>query len=213
MSRRESDSRGEKAMGVFLDKYFYSKAQEKRLLSYVERIYDKKLQLQGIDVLIDNRNIDEKAQLYYINNPVDSFAFEIDYFSEERGHIVDGWFINDSNKTDDYLLLWIEKARTTEINRLVAEDFENVSVDLISKKHIKAYLDGLGISNAVLKKKALEMRKNKLKRVDFSDDIHLSYSMKGYAEEPINLVIKKKVLDEISTKQYKISKTDINVLK
>ena len=63
MSRRFIDMSGEKAMGEFLDIYFYSKAKEAKMFSYVERIYNKQRQLQGIDVLLDNRSIDEKAQL------------------------------------------------------------------------------------------------------------------------------------------------------
>ncbi len=212
MSRREIDSRGEKAMGVFLDKYFYPKTLETRLISYYERIYEKKLQLQGVDIILDKRRIDEKPQLYYINRPVGSFAFEIEYYSEKCGHNVDGWFINNQNLTDDYLLLWIDKARIDKVNRLVAEDFEYVHADLISKDRLKAYLTRLGISDKELKQKAVEMREKSILRIDLNEDIHLSYSVDGYSEKPINLVIDKKILDNISSKRYEIKKDGIRLL-
>jgi hypothetical protein len=209
MSRRVIDMRGEKAMGVFLDKYFYSRAKEARMLSYVERIYDKQLQLQGIDVLLDDYSIDEKAQLYYINRPVDSFAFEIDYVSEVTNSVVDGWYINPTNKTQDYLLLWIPKARTTHINRLVSEDFEVVEADLISKTHIKEYLEKLGVTDQTLKVMASEMRNKNKKRYSISGNIHLTYSLEGYTEKPINMVIKKALLDSLSQKRFEIRKEGI----
>ena len=212
MSRRDIDMRGEKAMGVFLDKYFYSRAKEARMLSYVERIYDKKLQLQGIDVLFDDRLIDEKAQLHYINQPRDSFVFEINSVSDATNSVVDGWYINPSNKTQDYLLLWIPKARTTQINRLVSEDFEAVEADLISKNHIKEYLKKINVTDQTLKTKALEMRDKNIRKFNIIESIYLKYSIDVYPEKPINMVIKKKLLDSLSQKRFEIRKDGISVI-
>lgn len=214
MSRRVTDSRGEKAVGIFLDKYFYSRAQEMRIMAYVERIYAKNQQIKGIDVILDEHiNIDEKAQLYYINNPVDSFAFEIDYFDEKTNTIVDGWYINQSNVTDDYLLMWIPKARTKEIHRIVAEDFEIIIANLVAKKRIKTYIEKLGLNDKGLKKKAIEMRDKDIKRVSLDGHSHLTYSLNGYTEKPINLVIDKAILDEISERRFEISKEGIKIIK
>lgn len=213
MSRRQIDSRGEKAISVFLDKYFYDKAREKRLLAYFERIYDAKLQIKGIDVLLDKeRKIDEKAQLHYINRPLESFAFEIDYYSEEQNRIVDGWFVNVTNETEEYMLLWIDSAKTEKINRIVSEDFECVTANLLNKKHLKEYLIQLGITDQLLKKDAYEMRKKEIERIELSDDIYMRYSLDVYSEKPINMVIKKNLLDKISSKRFKIRKDGIEVI-
>lgn len=213
MSRRETDSRGEKALGVFLDKYFYERAREQRLMAYFERIYTSAMQKKGIDVVIDeSRKIDEKAQLYYINRPVDSFAFEIDYFDEKKNEIVDGWFVSKSNETDEYLLMWIQKARTNHVNRLVAEDFEKVEADLVKKARIKAYVEKLGITDRVLKQKAIEMRDRKTRRFDFNEDCHITYSIKGFSEAPINLVISKSVIDQLSEDRFLITKDKVEKL-
>lgn len=213
MSRRATESRGEKALGVFLDKYFYEKAREQRLITYFERIYAINEQKKGVNVLIgESQKIDEKAQLYYINRPVDSFAFEIDYFDERENGIVDGWFVSNSNETDEYLLMWIQEARTSHVNRLVAEDFEIVEADLIKKAHLKAYIEKLGISDKVLKKKAIEMRDKKTQRYDFNEECHITYSAKGFSDAPINLVIKKSVLDKLSEERFLITKDEVKKL-
>lgn len=214
MSSREIDSRGEKAIGVFLDKYFYAKAQEERIIAYAERIYDKNLQMKGIDVLVNRqRKVDEKAQIHYINRPLESFAFEINYYNEEKGFIVDGWFVSHNNETEDYLLLWIDSARTDQIYRIVSEDFECVTADLISKIHLRTYMEKLGINEQLLKKKAHEMRGKDIERIDLNEEIYLKYSNRVHPEKPINIVVKKSVLDNISTSRFRIRKDGITVLK
>lgn len=214
MSRRAIDSRGEKALGVFLDKYFYPKAKEQSIWEYVDRIYEKSSQVKGIDVLINQKsNLDEKAQLYYINEPRDTFAFEIDYLKEDAASIVDGWFINPSNVTDAYLLMWIFQARTKKVHRLVAEDFECVQADFVKKKQIKEYLSGIGITDKRLKQMAIEMRNKKIKVMRINDHCYMVFSMdERYSEKPINIVISKVILDELSERRYEITKERVTLI-
>ena len=214
MSRREIDSRGEKAVGVFLDKYFYPKMTEARLFPYAQRIYAKKLQSKGIDILLGNKTkIDEKAQLYYINHPVMSFAFEINYYDETSKNIVDGWFIDNSIETDKYLLMWIPEARTTHINRLVAEDFEIIDASLLRRSRLKAYVEKLGLNDRKLKMNAYMMREKKIERLMINDDCHMTYSVKGYSEKPINLVVRKSIIDEMSDNIFEIRKDNVTVVR
>ncbi len=209
MSRRITDSRGERALGVFLDKYFYERARGNRLLTY-KRIFKKEMQIRGVDVILnDNDMVDEKAQLYYINNPLDTFAFEIDYFDEITERVRDGWFISQNNLTTEYLLLWIPEARTQQLNRIVSDDFEVVEADLLKKNRLKAYLEGLGISDKLLKNKAVEMRKHDIGRINLNDSCHLVFSKKGYSEKPINLVVDRAVLDGLSDSRYEITKESL----
>lgn len=207
MSRRITDSRGERALGVFLDKYFYERAQAKRLLTY-ERVFKKEMQVRGVDVILGESDmVDEKAQLYYINKPLNTFAFEIDYFDENAERVRDGWFINPSNLTTDYLLLWIPEARTQQLNRIVSDDFEVIEADLLKKSRLKAYLAGFGISDKMLKDKAIKMRKTDTGRINLNDNCHLVFSRKGFSEKPINLVVDRVVLDELSESRFEITKT------
>lgn len=215
MNRRKIDSRGEKALGIFLDTYFYKKAQELRIIKYANRIYEKESQKKGIDIILNNTsNVDEKAQLYYINNPVDSFVFEIDYYNEKKQNISDGWFISSVNETDAYLLIWIRKAKTTHINRLVAEDFEIIEANLIKKDKIKNYIQKWGITDEVIKKKAIEMRAHEIERFVINDECHITYSFKkgDYSEKPINLVLRKNRLDALSEYRFLITKESVEIL-
>lgn len=214
MSRRDIDSRGEKAVGVFLDKYFYPQMSEARVLSYAKRIYAKNLQCKGIDILLGNEmKVDEKAQLYYINHPIESFAFEIDYYDEISERVVDGWFVDNNIETDAYLLMWIQKARTTHINRLVAEDFERIDADLLRRNRIKAYLERFGLHDRELKINALMMREKNIERLIINDECHMTYTVEGYAEKPINLVVKKRTLDKMSDNIFRISKNNVDVVR
>lgn len=213
MSRREIDSRGEKAMGVFLDTYFYPKATANRAFTYYKRIYAKELQRKGIDVLIDtDKKIDEKSQLYFINRPLDSFVFEINYYDEKTEKVVDGWFIQ-NNETDMYLLIWIPEARTDKINRLVAEDFICVNADLLQKKRIQTYVEQLGLTKKDLKEKANMMRNENIKRLDIDDTCHIVYSIKRVPEKPINLVVSKAKIDDLSDRIFEIKKDELRIIR
>ena len=126
--------------------------------------------------------------------------------------VVDGWFI-ENNETDEYLLMWIPKARTNHINRLVAEDFICVNADLLQKKRIQAYVEQLGLTKKVLKEKANMMRNENIERMDISDMCHIVYSIKGFSERPINLVVEKTVIDDLSDRIFEIKKDELKILR
>lgn len=213
MSNRVMDSRGERAIGLFLDKYFYPKLVSMGRVKSVERIYDASLQKKGIDIVVSgNIKVDEKTQLYYINKPLDTFIFEIDYWKTESGSIIDGWFISKTNETDIYLLLWINKARTSMINRLVSEDFIEVEACILSKKKVKEYIQRQGLTDGRLKEISKQMRKDAKKYWDISDECHLSFSQQ-LEEKPVNLVVKKRVLEELCEGMYLITKEKAELIK
>lgn len=218
MSNRVSDTRGEKALGIFLDKYFYPFLQKKIELTDYKRIFSAEQQKSGIDVELINasgnsKNLDEKAQLHYINSPKETFAFEISYYSTEKNDYLDGWFVNDSNKTDFYLLIWIERARTAELNRIVAEDFEQLSVLLVSKRKIKSFIEKLGFSSLRLKAEAAELRENQDNNIkNCSEDIFIYKSVIEYDEKPINLIVPRVVLEELAYMKFLVTKAEVIVL-
>ena len=156
MRTRYADIRGEKALGLFLDRYFYETLAKDLKYDNKEkrRINDKVLQLRGIDVTIDGKriNIDEKAALRYIGEDLQTFAFEIDFFSnkEDDPRLVDGWFLCKNNLTHYYLLMWIKKSScgSEQLGRIMAEDFEEVEAYLIDKQKIKDDSDAVIIDYA-----------------------------------------------------------------
>ena len=212
MSNRKSDTRGEKALGLFLDRFFYPHLCEIEGFTSTERIYDAENQRLGADLIIRNSagatiTIDEKAQLHYINNPKPTFALEVSYINEKTMDVSDGWFVSNSSKTDCYLLVWVDSARTTLVNRLVEEDFNEITAVLVTKKRIIQYLGRLGYSIERIKQCAHDLRDNdSTNAIELSPTVFLYYSNEGYDEKPINIVIDKKVLYTLAYGVYKVNR-------
>lgn len=79
MTTREYDEHCEKVMGEFLDKYFYNENIE----GTITRVKDRKLQVKGVDVVIDDGDvkfyIDEKAAIRYVG--LKTFALELSFIN------------------------------------------------------------------------------------------------------------------------------------
>ena len=219
MSNRRMDTRGEKALGLFLDKFFYPQLLALRGLLKSERIYDTKKQKEGIDLLIyvDSGNvlkIDEKAHLHYINAPKPTFAFEVSYLLDKDKRVMDGWLINTSNQTDYYNLIWINEARTDCLNRIVAEDFLKVTALLIGKEKVVQYLSDNGYTLEKIKILAQKMRNNKEKIIRLTADSVMYFSNEGpYEEKPINVLINEEVLRKYAAGVYIVTRDTITSAK
>jgi len=219
MSNRRSDTRGEKALALFLDRYFYPQLCEVESLADPKRVFDVNEQKTGTDILLTDFNgrtikVDEKAQLHYINAPRRTFAFELSYYSDKINDITDGWFVSDNNKTDAYVLVWIDSARTEKLNRIVEEDFQEVTIALIGKQKIINYLKQRGYPVHKLKKLSHDLREcqNETNAYMLSKDVFMYYSKKGYDEKPINVVIDKTILSELAYGLYKVNRTNCTKL-
>ena len=108
-SRRGQDMSAEAELARFIDEFLYARFPNGDAFKAIIRVCDKEQQLQGIDVIftaLDGREfvVDEKAQLYYINKDLPTFAFEISFLRE--GWPTTGWLCNETLKTDLYLLIW-----------------------------------------------------------------------------------------------------------
>src|SRR5699024_4877331 len=79
---------------------------------------------KGIDALYQMSSgeswiVDEKAQLNYLNRPLETFAFEIIYKRQNNKNILtQGWFINDDLKTTHYLLVYPHSDQVKSITTL-----------------------------------------------------------------------------------------------
>lgn len=213
MSTRKADMRGEKALSLFLDKYFYSEIERKRIISSSTRIYEVSNQKRGVDIelVVESEivKVDEKAQLYYIEKPVESFVLEVNFVKPETGHLTDGWFISNSNITDSYLFIWITKADTKLIHRITSEDFSEVDVYLVNKSKIKEYLKKHGFEDNNVREFAQLIRSDEsIARNIGGDGFHFSYT-RDIEEIPINIVMEKRILKTLSSLRYHISKEGI----
>lgn len=230
MTTKEEDMTAEQELAKFLDEYLYSRLKSK--CKDIKRITDKKQQMEGIDVIIEYHdgnhvNIDEKAQLHYIDICLPTFAFEINFIGrDDRLH--EGWLYNHDLKTDTYMLIWPEKTSYHEEIKLIKnhaeqlnkikeilrnikyEDFESVDCYLIKREKIREYLSSYGWDEQRIMEKARELRNAKKYERTFleeTDKFYFYFSKPfKYRESPINIVIKKQELRKLAHKKYVITK-------
>lgn len=114
---------------------------------------DTDLQRAGIDMtLIVKQNdeckdflIDEKAQLDYINDKKQTFAFELRNVKSNNV----GWFIAPDNRTTHYFLF--RKILQNDSSKdLKVHSIQSFTLDVVDKKSLKLFLNLLGISDGVL---------------------------------------------------------------
>lgn len=132
--------------------------------------------------------IDEKAATHYVNRPLKTFAFELNFRS--YGQLRSGWLFDERKETTHYFLVSEIHARTNEVSDLT--HFRLVSVN---RKKLLSYLNsnqwgrqffetGLPVLDEASPKYELSPAAPKARVVKTT---HL-------VEEPLNLVI---VLDDL----------------
>lgn len=216
-SRRNEDMSAEGQLACFLDEYLYERFPHKDAFSQIERIYDRAEQLAGVDVRftgVDGRvyHVDEKAQLYYLNRDLPTFAFEVQFL--RRGQEICGWLCNDSLKTDLYLLIWPFAAQDSPQN-IRAEQFTRLDCLLVEKKRLLAMLAREGLTPERLLREARQHRQNghtgKIVIDGVSGIYYYVSDIEKYAEAPINVVIAKDRLLRIAQRRYIVTKEGVEV--
>lgn len=229
-SFRNQDMKAEEKLGEFMDEYFYSRLNSKGStpLSF-KRMKDKESQLNGVDILIEVDGkcmvIDEKASIYYSNAMIPTFAFELDSIQRGRTEPVEGWLINDNLATEYYMLIWpnvkcIKQDKQwirKDIKKLQKDDFTIVEAFLVPKQGIRMELERRGYDREHLILYAQKMRemcsgKTDMKKETVDDEIEFSYSGQ-LAEKPVNVVIRKSLLQKLAKGIYLISADGYAVLK
>lgn len=207
-SRRASDMSAEAQLAIFLDKYLYERFPNIHRYSSIQRITEKREQLDGVDVrftMKDGRvfNVDEKAQLYYLNKDLPTFAFELQFL--RHGVPTTGWLCNGHLKTDHYLLIWPFADRDT-LSGISWHDFTKADCLMIAKQGILAFLEEKGLTVDRLMADANELRQQGRTgkvRIDGSSGIYYFASYpSSYAEAPINIVISRSYLFQIAARRY-----------
>lgn len=214
-SRRYFDMTAADELAAFLDSYFYGPLLAEGNFTSFKRIHDRDLQLKGVDVELSTASltarIDEKAQLYYINKDLPTFAFELQFLHD--GQPCTGWFLNETLLTDYYLLIW-PKARVARAGSVKKDDFTELDALMVSRKKLHGFLDRNGLSRKVLEAKAALLRPHASDRKFHEKKIRTGLGgvyyrvsdPQRYAEAPINLVIGKRHLLSIASAHYKITK-------
>lgn len=192
--------------------------KEKILIKYLDMVYsklgfdinridDKILQRQGIDLYLSNDKfqdivVDEKAQLSYIDKTLHTFAFELGYILNDTHKR--GWLFDVDKKTQYYMLICNIKTikNNTSLKDNKIKSFELI---LINRKKLIEYLKENNISEEIVKIKEEEYRdKNLNGRIKIENEERFYfYVTQKLAEIPFNIVIKKEELKKISD-YYKI---------
>lgn len=192
----EEDLRKTKVVEQFLDRYFYQGKQQ--------RITNRKQQLAGIDVIFDNKKIDEKAAINYIINQLETYSFELE-FTDKYGIVRDGWLVDSKKENTHYLLVYI--TGNPKLEKI--EDIKQINYILIRKDKIRELMNNIKL------KKKLKYFKHKEATIGLSQDlIYYTYNNVKYKlklrrsrqliEKPLNIIIPKPLLIELSEKTGKI---------
>lgn len=191
-SKFYEDKRKEELFGEWLDTHFYNRFVED--YKSIKRNRDAVLQKKGVDVIIETMEsksiyIDEKATLQYINKNIPTFAFEIR--NDTSG--ARGWLYNPEYITHYYLLAW---PNATDERILSAEDFTTTEVMSIKRERVIQLLEDKGLTEQTILD-AIEQYKYKIdkcNKFEVASGITLNFNL-TLAERPINVVIKKKLLE------------------
>ena len=174
-SRRTEDMSAEGQLGIFLDRYLYSRLEEAGRIRSFRRVRDRSGQLRGTDVILTAPEggalrLDEKAQLYYLNRDLPTFAFELLFL--RQGGLTPGWLCREGLDTDRYLLVW-PFARRDRPKGIRWTDFTRVDCLLLDKAALR---------------RAGERRRD---IPGLPDAYYVASDPARYGEAPVNLVIRR----------------------
>lgn len=177
-----------------LHKYFEKFYQDNGFL--FARIQDTIPQKLGVDVIAKNNDkayiIDEKSAISCWNRNLETFSFEL---RTETNYNKNGWFINPSYLTTHYALLYVRA------NDKMLEDITSIEIIIVSKKKLYDYLISLNADiNKRMKTIIIDGKSSDLPKIKnyINKDVYLVYSLWIKPEMPINIIISKEKLIELS---------------
>lgn len=200
MSNYNNDYKSEQIVGNFLDKYFYPQSP----FNLIERVSDIELQYKGIDVLAEFKNkvlkIDEKAVIgkrYKKITDLKTFSMELSFLNPNYS-IKKGWFFSKEKETSHYLFCWLDRVRDKDYIEDVS-DIYFIEVMLIDRMKLLKYINNeYGLSPNDLLLKSEDMRRNNISLIKLKGLTRI-YMSAHLPEEPVNLLIDKKELKNLST--------------
>lgn len=204
---RPKDDIIEHNVAKFMDEYFWKKIAQDKHLSF-ERVHDKYRQYRGQDVVIGDIIIDEKAKVKnYINKILNCPSFELQHIGS-TGTLVDGWFMKHTD-THIYAFIAVFSSAKSEYD-ISFDNIEHLNVMLVNKAEVKKlvhkYDTEENIRSAVdyLRDDGYDIR------YKFSHKMYWLTKSIQYVEQPINLVLKRELLENIkTTKTFNVYKDRI----
>lgn len=211
--KRVIDEQASNFMTQVLQMYFYKNTEN------YECVTDKTRQVQGIDAIFTfngkQYHCDEKVAIDWRN--LKTFACEVDRLNK-NGVLGDGWFTTPGQVNNSYLFVWLDDPEIPKTTKAKSpqtlSDIKMMEIALIYKEKLKSYFLEIGWSDENLLKKSTQIRKavdNNVK-VYMGDltkyGLKFSYSPKDYKEKPVNALVPRKTLIEMSdyTEKFEISR-------
>ena len=194
-----SDLKNEQFLGLYLDEVIYPKVfcEKSKLF---ERIHDKTLQKKGVDIIyhdsLKSWNIDEKAQLDYLNGSLPTFAFEISYML--NGQHKKGWLFDEEKETEAYFLITkIQVQKDT-----IQSGIKSLSLTSIHRHKLIQYLNSVGLTKkrideyeSIIRRQKGDKKKFALNELNKFREGNMQISLFKH-EQPINIILKLDFLEK-----------------
>ena len=180
---------------------------------------DRDTQLKGVDYVFESAvgkkvYVDEKSQLHYLNNNINTYCLEVGMINRAGEHIK-GWFIDEKNITELYLLVY-PNAEGKTYRDVKKDDFDTVEYLLVPKESIKKYLQEKGLTEERIVEeedylRAVSMYDNLPRARKEVNGIRMTLSLVGrngepMAEQPCNIILPKEVYEKSAILQLKTYK-------
>ena len=179
----DEDLENERRLSVLLDDYY-----KKHLKHYnFERIRDVPLQLMGVDLILTHKTtgktyfVDEKAQLYYLNEDLPTFAFELSYL--KKGTLKKGWLFDLSKKTDFYALI-------TAIYSDEPNIYTSGKITMVNRKKLITLLKSKNLRFENFENRNLKQGKITIQELNPQTEGYVYFSKNKKVEKPLNLILK-----------------------
>ncbi|MFC4095769.1 hypothetical protein [Euzebyella saccharophila] len=189
-SNFKEDLQKEQRLQILLDCYYKTYLQNYSF----QRESDLKKQLKGIDLVLTQRNtnisynVDEKAQLDYINDDLPTFAFEINYFKNDKIRM--GWLFDTKKETHFYSLV-------TAIYEDEPNKFTSCKITFVNRNKLLHFLSDKGIDQNTFYHSDLVHGKKIIPQLHHRKQGYLYLSSNNKAEKPLNLILKLDFLVEM----------------
>jgi hypothetical protein len=175
--------------------------KEQILSNYLDLIYHKLgfsfsrntdmcQQLKGIDlqITIEDKtyNIDEKAQLHYLNKELPTFTFEVSYLKNNQHKT--GWLLDELKETEFYFLITSIFLNSPKLRSI--KDIKSCKIISVNRKKLTQHLSKLQLNKERLQQYDFDLRqhevfgKSAIKELGNNGCLYYSNNLK---EAPINV--------------------------
>ena len=139
MSKFRQDLKNEQLLNEHLNKVY-----EKLNLEFVRKA-DMDSQYKGIDLVMkhdgEEYNVDEKAQLHYLNKNLQTFTFELSFYNR-YGELKQGWLFDKKKETQYYFLVTNIQLKNYVLE--TSNDFKSCQIMSVNREKLINHLYKIG---------------------------------------------------------------------